>query len=347
MVEDEEGGGFAHAAGGEGAEFDFDELAGGGGLGEFDADVVGGEGDAEVADGDGGKAAADLGLAEELVFAVGELLEDAVALAADLDGDGVGEIDSLGARALGVSKDVEVGEGEAFDEIDGGGEFVLGFTGEADHNIGAEGGLGHELASEPDTFGVVPGAVLTVHAAECGIAAGLQGGVNVAGDAGRGGHELEQGGGKVHRFDAGQADEGDGSFLQQAAEEVGELAAGAPLAAPAAKVDTGENDFGIAGGGEALGFGDNPIRGSGAGLSADARDDAKGAAIVAAVLDLEVGAGTVASGALDGGIEEFALGEDIADVDFGVVGGGVGGDDVADEGFVGVADDPGNALDLG
>jgi hypothetical protein len=125
------------------------------------------------------------------------------------------------------------------------------------------------------------------------------------------------------------------------------LAARAPLAAPAAEVDTSENDFGIAGGGEALGFSDDPVRGGGAGFAADAGDNAKGAAVIAAVLDLEVGAGTVSGRAFDGGVEEFVLGEDVADVDFGVVGGGVGGDDVADEAFVGVANDPGDAFDLG
>ncbi len=200
-------------------------MAGGGGLGEFDADVVGGEGEAEVADGDGGEAAADLGLAEELVFASGDLLEDTVAVAADFDGYGMSETDGLGAGALGVSKNVEVGEGETFDEIEGGGEFSIGFTGEADHDVGAEGGIGHELVGEPDAFGIVAGAVLAVHAAENGVTAGLEWGVNVAGDAGVGGHEFEQGGREVHGLNAGKADEGDRSFLEQAAEQVRELAA--------------------------------------------------------------------------------------------------------------------------
>jgi hypothetical protein len=96
-----------------------------------------------------------------------------------------------------------------------------------------------------------------------------------------------------------------------------------------------------------LGFGDDPVGCGGTGLAADRGDDAEGAAVVAAVLNLEVGTGTVSGGTLDGGLEEFVLIEDVADVDFGVVGGGVAGDDVANEAFVGVADDPGNALDLG
>ena len=60
-------------------------------------------------------------------------------------------------------------------------------------------------------------------------------------------------------------------------------------------------------------FVDDLVGGEAAGLASDVGDDAEGAAVVAAVLDFEDGAGVVGFAAVDGGREEFGVVEDVGD----------------------------------
>ena len=68
-------------------------------------------------------------------------------------------------------------------------------------------------------------------------------------------------------------------------------------------------------------FAEDLVGGEAAGFAADVGDDAEGAAVVAAVLDFEDGAGVVGFATLDGSGEEFGVGEDVAREDLGGVGG--------------------------
>jgi len=68
---------------------------------------------------------------------------------------------------------VEVSEGEALDEGDGGGVIGFGFAGEAGDYVGADGGVGEAVVDEFDAAGVVCGAIPAVYRSEDSVGAGL------------------------------------------------------------------------------------------------------------------------------------------------------------------------------
>ena len=113
---------------------------------------------------------------------------------------------SAGARREG--EQMQVAEWETANELDCFVEFAFRFAGEACHDIGAKGEIGPGSAKERgDFFGVVPGAVAAVHAAEHGIRAGLQGKVGMAGQASSAvfGHKGDEVGVPIHRLDGTEA----------------------------------------------------------------------------------------------------------------------------------------------
>ena len=78
---------------------------------------------------------------------------------------------------------MEVGEGEAVDEVEGGGVIFGGFAGEAGDDVGADGGVGEMVVDEFDAAGVVLGAIPAMHGGEDAVGGGLQRHVEVLGDA--------------------------------------------------------------------------------------------------------------------------------------------------------------------
>ncbi len=92
----------------------------------------------------------------------------------------------------------------------------------------------------------------------------------------------------------------------------------ARLAAPAAQVDAAQHDLAIAPA-QAAHLLDHLLRRRAAAAPAHERNDAERAAVVAAVLDLQIGARAVARGVLHRRGEEIVLRENIADVDVAVV----------------------------
>jgi len=92
--------------------------------------------------------------------------ESAEFAGAALDGGGgnlVWKRGGFGAGAGGVGENVEVGEGEAVDEGEGGGVVGLGLAGEAGDDVGTDGGVGEAVVDELDAAGIVFGAVPAVH----------------------------------------------------------------------------------------------------------------------------------------------------------------------------------------
>jgi len=159
---------------------------------------------------------------------------------------------------------MQVGKGLGRDEVEAFAEERVGLAGEADHDIGTDGGVGEERADGAEALGVVPGAVAAMHAAEDGIGAGLQGQVGVAAEArlqvagsgfevaGSGlrgwvrravftGGEVtvegEEIGGPVHRLDGTEAETGQAGPSQDGGDEVFEALRWIEIAAPAAEVD--------------------------------------------------------------------------------------------------------------
>ncbi len=138
---------------------------------------------------------------------------------------------------------MEVGEGVAFDEGEGGGVVGFGFAGEAGDDVGADGGVGEAVVDEVEAAGVVFGAIPAVHGGEDGVGGGLEGHVEVLGDAVGAGEEVDQILGDILGLDGADAEAFDGSFVEDAAEEVEEFGAGREVAAVGAEVDAGEDDF--------------------------------------------------------------------------------------------------------
>src|SRR5467141_680091 len=117
--------------------------------------------------------AAELGLAEGGGFGFAEGAEFAGAALDDSAGDFVRKRGGFGARALGKRENVEIGEGQRFDEGYGCGVVGFGFAGEASDDVGADGGVGEAFADQFDAAGVVFGAVPAVHGGENMIGARL------------------------------------------------------------------------------------------------------------------------------------------------------------------------------
>ena len=126
---------------------------------------------------------------------------------------------------------MEVGEGQALDEGHGGGVVGFGFAGEAGDDVGADGGVGKMVVDETDAAGVVFGAIPAVHGGEDAVGAGLQGHVEVLGDAPRGCKERNQILRDVERFDRADAEPLDWRLVENAAEEIVEFNARRKVAA--------------------------------------------------------------------------------------------------------------------
>ena len=291
---------------------------------QADSQIVAGEGRrcaririlirAESEDAEG---AADLGLAEGSGFGFAEGAEFAGAALDDGWGDFVRKSGGFGAGALGKGEDVEIGEGQTLDEGERGGMFGFRFAGEAGDDVGADGGVGKAFADELDAAGVVLGAVPAVHGGEDAVGAGLQRHVEMLGDAIGPGEEFDEVLGDVERLDGADAETFDGSFVEDAAEESFEFDARGKVAAVGAEVDAAEDNFAEAGFAEALNFLKDHFGREAAAFSANEGDDAIGAAGIAAVLNLQGGAGVVPFPAEDGGAEQNILFKNIAGQDFG------------------------------
>jgi len=136
------------------------------------------------------------------------------------------------------------------------------------------------------------------------------------------GHEGDQVFRPVHRFDGTQAEAGEGGLLKELADQGGEGARRyfpGKIAAPAAQVDSGEDEFVAASSEEALdlvkyGGGGQAARGA-----ASVGYYSEGAAIGAAFLDFEVGA------SLRAGSELGFFGEGVGEAVVGPDGGGESG----------------------
>ena len=268
-------------------------------------------------EGEDAESAAKLGTAEGGGFGFGERAEFAGAAFDDLRRDLIGVRGGFGAGAGGIGEDVKIGEGTLFDEGESGGVIGIGFTWEAGDDVGADGGVGEAVVDQLDAAGVVLGAIPAVHGGENAVRGGLERHVEVFGHAAGAGEEFDEILRDVLRLDGADAEPFEGSFVQDAAEQIDELDAGRKIAAVSAQVDAGEHDFAGASFGKCLDFADDFIRRKAAGFAANKRDDAEGAAIVATVLDFEDGASVAGFAALNGRGEELGMGEDVAGEDVG------------------------------
>ena len=138
-------------------------------------------------------------------------------------------------------------------------------------------------------------------------------------DAACGGEKFDEILGDIEGLDGADAQAFDGSFIEDATEEIEKFHARHQVASVSAEIDAAENDFAKAGEGEALDFGENRLRRQAAGLATNEGDHAEGTTGVAAVLNFQRWAGVIPFSAEDGGDEDFGEEGDVAGEDGGKV----------------------------
>ncbi len=133
--------------------------------------------------GDGGEGAAEEALAEGAGLFRDEGAQGGHALLHGAGRDRLPAVQLPGRRAGTRRKreEVEIGEGLCGDEVVALLKERVGFAREADHDVGADGGVGEQSADGGQPLGVMPGAIAAVHAAQDGVRSGLQRQVGVAG----------------------------------------------------------------------------------------------------------------------------------------------------------------------
>ena len=255
----------------------------------------------------------DLGFAEGCGFGFAEGAEFASAAVNHFRRKLGIECGGFGAGARGIRENVEVGERERIDEAQSGFVIGLGFAGEASDNVGSDSGVGKEFANEDYTTRVMFGAIPTVHGGENVVRTGLQGHMEVLGDAIGAGKERDEILGDVERLDGTDAKTRERRFVQDTTQEIEDVRARGKIAAPGAEVDAAENDLLKAGVAKAIDFGENGFWGKAAAFSADEWDDAERAAVVATILNFENGAGVIPFSTEDGGDEDVAGIKNVAD----------------------------------
>ena len=154
-----------------------------GGGGKLDADVVLGETDVEAV----AETALDedlglltlVGLIESDAFALGNLVENGVAMVTLGDGDDGLNGESLGVGAFGIGEDVELRDIDGLDEraclLEKLGRFAI----YADNDIDTNESVGDEGLNGLDLLGVEGGIVAAAHELEHGVGARLEGDVKV------------------------------------------------------------------------------------------------------------------------------------------------------------------------
>lgn len=204
-----------------------------------------------------------------------------------LAGHGVG----LRPRAAGIGEDVHGGKVAGLEEGQRLCKFFLCLAGEGDDEVRRDGAAGEILPQQADAL-QIPGRVIpAVHPLEHGVAPGLEGEVELGAEIGK---SLESAAQRLVD-DAGlqgaEADAGLRNGGQDGLEQVAQGAAVVPFRAPGGDLDAGDDDLPVALLGQGLGLGHGICQGQRAHRAPGEGDDAVGAEVAAAVLDLEHGPG--------------------------------------------------------
>jgi len=180
---------------------------------------------------------------------------------------------------------MKVRKGASFDETQRPRMMVFGFTGEPCDDVGTDGGVREMFGNEPKTASVVFGAIPAVHRRENFVGAGLQRHVEVFREPRCRSEKFDEIASDVERLDGTEAKAGDIGFGKDLFEKVEEVVARREIAAPCAEVNTGQDDFLVAGIGKVANLVDDGSGGYAAAFAANERDDAEGTAVVAAILN--------------------------------------------------------------
>ena len=214
-------------------------------------------------------------------------------------------LERCGAGTLGVTEDVQLGDGQRGDEVVGFFKTFVGFSARADNHVHADEGIGHDAANEFHLIAEKRRVVAALHERKHGVAAALKGNVEVGHEGAAVGAEINNLVGEQIRLNARDAVALDAFNLVKCVDELREVLAGG--AAEIADVHAGEHNFKSAVGRGLFGLRHHFGNGGVARSTTCGRDGAVGAIIVAAVLHLEEVAGAIAAGA--GGDEGLDVAE--------------------------------------
>ena len=203
----------------------------------------------------------------------------------------LGHIRRLGARADGVGEHVHGREAALLQKRQGGGELLLRLLGEAADHVGGDGGVvkvpPQQVHGLPEPGGVVP----AVHPMQGGVAAGLQGQVEMGAQVGQSRRPAAEVLGDGPGLQAAQPQPQPGRGRRNGLHQVDEAGAVAEILAPGGDLDAGEHQLPIALGLKLAGLGYRLVQGQGAHRTPGKGDDAVGAEVHASVLHLQHGPG--------------------------------------------------------
>src|SRR5262249_12317104 len=138
-----------------------------------------------------------------------------------------------------------------------------------------------------------------MHTAEYAVAPALQGRMHVPGDPLLSGHQPKKIVGEVHRLYRTQPQPFDSGFREQEPDESGQPHRATRFAAPSSEIDPAEHHFAISPG-KAAHLLQYLFDGCAAAASANKRNNAERAPVVAPVLNLEIGPRAISRGILHG-----------------------------------------------
>ena len=191
----------------------------------------------------------------------------------------------------------------------------VGFAGEAGHHVGADGAIRHQRASLENAVGIMTRAVLAMHAAQHAypspIAAARARAWRCA--ASRPSAPVESSEKSIGSTELRRRRSTGVSSSSRRTRSTSRLPP-SEIAAPAAQVDPAQHHFAIFRR-QCADLLDHGFRRRAAAAAAHVRNNAERAAVVAAVLNLEIRARAVARGVFDRRGKKIALRENIADVD--------------------------------
>ena len=206
-----------------------------------------------------------------------------------LTGHGVGG----GSRTAGIGEDVHGGKAAFPRKGQGFLQLRLRFAGEAHDEIRGHGAAGEPLAKQPDALQIPGCVVFPAHPLQNGIAAALQAQMKLGTEIVKGRQppaEVLIHDPWLQRAEADAHGSGGGT---DGLRQIGKAAAVLQVPAPGGDLDTRHHYLPVTGLRQCPGLGNGPVEGLGAHGAAGIGDDAVGAEIVAAVLNLQHGAGTL------------------------------------------------------
>jgi hypothetical protein len=183
------------------------------------------------------------------------------------------------------------GKGHRLHEIQALDEFILGLAGKANHQVGGYRQVGDGGVGSGDQLGEVLCGYAPGHAAQGGVASALQRQMQVTAQSAvfPEGEEIDS---QIPRLQRGQAQAGYVGFIEQAARQVKD-AVPVPYVVPVrAQMHAGEHHLAIPYGFQVLHLGHDLVSYPTAGRPSRYGYDAVGTSVVAAVLNLDEGAGS-------------------------------------------------------